>query len=199
MGELLAVGHGFKSVRGPVFRQQRLQRNVDAKQVMQRVLVFHPGEPAAADTAAGCDVLGVRLEQRGLEGGEKGILHGLFRLWLPFGRHLAVAHAFEDLLPGLEAGGILQVEGQVCQVEPALFHVGVMALGAVLVEKGGGCFCSGPVDAGCEEGDVGQATKHGGGLEAFGIDGCGGRQGACGLVQPEAKHFHRLRGLLIRL
>ena len=102
MRELLAIRDGFKSVRSAILGQQCLERNVDAKQIVHRMLILDPREPAAAHATIRSDVGPVRFDQRFIQGGEEDVFVGLLRLRLFLWRHLAIAHALENALQGFE-------------------------------------------------------------------------------------------------
>ncbi len=135
MRELLAVRDGFKAMRGAIFRQQRFERDVDAEQIVQRVLILDPCEPPAAHAAIRGDVSPIGLEQRFLQSSEEEVFFVLFGLRLLFRRHLAIAHAFENALPGFEGGWIELVDVQTSQIEVAFLHICIMAFDTMPFEK----------------------------------------------------------------
>lgn len=103
--------------------QQRLERDVDAEQIMQRVLILGACEPAATHTAICGDVGTIRREQRGLQCGEEKLLLRLLRLRFLFWRHFTSAHALIDVLPGVQTGGIQAFQIERGQIQAGFLHI----------------------------------------------------------------------------
>jgi hypothetical protein len=137
IGELLTRGDRLESVGLGILRQEHREGTVDAEEIVEAVLVFGAGEATAADPALRGDGGAIGGEERIFQGAEKGRVLGSLGPGLFRRRHLAVADALVDALPGGEDGGVFRSKGEVEEIQPALLHVRVMALEAMGVEKGG--------------------------------------------------------------
>ena len=135
MRQLLAAGHGFKAVRRRVLGQQFLQRQVDAEQIVNGVLVLAARQPPHLDATALGLVLEIGGVQRPLEiihesrdpvGGRPGfLLRG----------HFAFPNPVENPNPTLEIGVITRPEVEVEEIEAALVGAVVVTLVAMLGQE----------------------------------------------------------------
>ncbi len=108
----------------------------DAGQILDRVAILAPVETAHGDPAAGVRKL-VAGRYHGLGQGVKEVgLLRVLRLGLVLRRHLTGVHGIESLLPefGLLGGGDFKRQG--LQVDLALLRFRIVAVEAIVLEKG---------------------------------------------------------------
>ncbi len=135
MGKLLSLRDRLEALHRGILGQQRLQRDVDAQQVVERVFVLVAREPAAAHPAEGGNVRLIRSEQSRAQLRQEGEpLGGRGRRFF-LRRHLAVLHAIEDVAPELERGPIAEVERLRREIEAPFLFVRVVAVETVLIEE----------------------------------------------------------------
>ena len=108
----------------------------DAEQVAQGVLVLVAVEPPQDRPALAGQGRPLRGDDRPRQALDEGLLPGRVGPGPALGRHLAGRHAVVHLDPDGQVGGILRVERQAGQVEPAFLVLGVVAARAVVADEG---------------------------------------------------------------
>jgi hypothetical protein len=108
----------------------------DAEQVAQGVLVLLAVEPPQDRPALAGQRRPLSGDDRPSQAVNEGFLPGRVGPGPTAGRHFAGLHAVMHLDPGGQVGGVLRVERQAGQVEPAFLVRVVVAAGAVLADEG---------------------------------------------------------------
>ena len=136
MRNIEGIADFIETKRFPVFRERVLHLQPRCvEQVAQGVFVFEAVEATLGRTALGGDA-GLLGAHDGFRKslGERRQLGGLgARLF--FRRHFAIGHAIEDPHPRVEIFRVAGREGEVCQIQAALFLHVVMTTGAVFLDE----------------------------------------------------------------
>jgi hypothetical protein len=140
MRDLLRAGNGVEAVAPGVFRQQIRERHVDAEQCVHAAFIFETRQSARPHAALSRNPRGIGCVQGGAQLLHKRPTCRRIRPRLGFRRHLAGLHAVEHVHPMRERLGHGDIARKRSQIEPAFFHVGVVAVDAVrlreLMERG---------------------------------------------------------------